>query len=228
MKRIVYALLGLLVVSPAFSQTYQPRETWPFVYEEFLDGATRTLDGSLTSDAQFNVSVTDGSLLYISDDGIIRKPDMSRVYTAKVGEDVYVNIMGKMYKLLSELDCGLVVMGMEVDRDEMDKVNIGYGKSSVASAQNISLIAIDGGNGANKSLETFRTSKYDGRELPVKQNYFLRIGLRLIPASRQEILSLPGMDKKAANAFFKQEKIRWKEVPSLEKLLVFVNEQLSK
>ena len=228
MKQMIYTLLGLLVALPAFCQTYQPRETWPFVYEEFQPGATRTLDGSLTTDAQFNVSVTDGSLLYISDEGTIMKPDMSRVYTAKVGEDVYVNIMGKMYKLLSELDCGLVVMGQEVDREEMDKVNIGYGKSAVASTQSISLVALDGGNGANKSLETFRTSKYDGKELTVKQNYYLRIGLRLIPASRQEILSLPGMDKKAANAFFKQEKIKWKDTASLEKLLVFVNEQLSK
>lgn len=228
MNQKFYTLLGLLMAIPAFCQTYQPRETWPFVYEEFQPGATRTLDGSLTTDAPFNVSVTDGSLLYINDAGTIMKPDMSRVYTARVGEDVYVNIMGKMYKLLSELDCGLVVMGTEVDSAELEKVNIGYGKSAVASTQNISLIALDGGNGANKSLESFLATKYDGKELPTKENYYLRIGLRMIPATRQEILSLPGMDKKAANAFFKQEKITWKETASLEKVLVFVNEQLSK
>ncbi len=228
MKRFLLPLLlCVLPALPGRAQTFEPRDSWPFLYEEFLSGATRTMDGSLTTDARFNVSVIDGSLLYIGNDDIIMKPDMTRVYTARLGNDVYVNIMGRMYQLLSELDCGLVVLGREVDRDELNKVSIGYGKSAVASTQSVSLIAIDGGNGANKSLESFNTTKYNGKVLPVKETYYLRVGMRLIPATRQELLNLPGIDKKAATAFFKQEKIKWRETASLEKVLVFVNEQLS-
>lgn len=223
MKRILFALLGALMMLPAFSQEFRPLETWPFLYEEFQPGATRTRDGALT-ESLYNVSVADGSLMYIKD-GIIMKPDMSRVYTARVGEDVYVNIMGRMYRLLSELDCGNVVLGTEVDRAQLEKVNIGYGKSSVASAQNLSLVAIEGGNWANKSMESFASTKYDGKELPLKQTWYLHKGLDLIPATRQDVLNIPGVDKKAATDFFKQEKIKWKDTASLEKVLSFINEQ---
>ena len=57
--------------------------------------------------------------------------------------------------------------------------------------------------------------------------YYLYDGTRLIPATKQEILNTPGIDKKTANSFFKQEKIKWKETASLEKLLVFVVSQLN-
>lgn len=227
MKKALFALFGALMMLQAFSQEFRPLETWPFVYEEFQPGATRTRDGTLT-EARFNVSVSDGSLVYIDENGVIMKPDMTRVYSARVGEDVYVNIMGRMYRLLSELDCGNVVMESSVDMAQLGKVNIGYGKSSVASTQNISLIAIDGGNGANRSLESFSATKYDGKELPLKQTWYLHRGLDLIPATRQSVLDIPGVDKKAATTFFKQEKIKWKDTASLEKVLSFINEQTNR
>lgn len=228
MKKIFSVLLGVLFVLPAFSQEYQPRETWPFLYETFQAGATRTLDGTLTTEANFNVAVHDGSLMFIGGDDIIMKADMARVYTARVGEDVFLNVGGKMYKLLSELDCGQVLLGTEIDVDKQNQVKIGYGiSSSTASAQNVSILMDGRFDTTNKNLQQTELDKYRGEPLPVKETFYLRLGIQLIPASRQEILNLPGMDKKAANAFFKVEKIKWRETASLEKVLAFVNEQLN-
>ena len=214
---------------PAFSQDYEPRETWPFIYQDFQPGAARTRDGSLITEARFNVAVHDGSLMFVGSDDVIMRADMARVYTARVGEDVFVNVGGRMYRLLSELDCGAVVLGTEIDVDKQNTVKIGYGiSSSTGSAQNISLLMDGRFDLVNKKLQQTELDKFRGEVLPLKETFYLRIGLTLIPASRQEILNLPGMDKKAANAFFKDQKIKWRETASLEKLLVFVNEQMNK
>jgi len=229
MKRMFFLLASLLLAGPLFSQDFRPRETWPFLYEEFQSGATRTLDGSLNTEARFNISVLDGSLLFVNTDEIIMRADMSRVYTARVGEDVYVNVMGKMYKVLSELDCGVVVLDTTIDTAQLERVNIGYGKSAVASTQNVSLLSMfESSASSGLQLKDAAAGKYDGKELPVKQMYYLRVGMQLIPATRSDVLNVPGVDKKAANAFFKQEKIKWKDLASLEKVLAFLNEQINK
>lgn len=227
-KPITILLFGFLALSQAFSQEYKPRETWPFIYEEFKEGAARMRSGDLVSEAPFNVAVHDGSLMYVDGEGIIMRADMSRVYTAKVGDDIYVNVLGKMYKVLSELDLGNVVSGVEIDQEQQGKVSIGYGiSSSTASAQGVSLLMDGRFFQDNRSLQQTSLDKYNGNVLPVKEVLYLMLGDRLIPATRQEILNVPGVDKKAATAFMKQEKIKWKDTASLEKLLVFVSSQLN-
>lgn len=226
MKKAIFALLGALMLLPAFSQDYEPRETWPFLYEEFQPGAARTRDGSLITEARFNVAVHDGSLMFVGQDDVIMRADMSRVYTAKVGEDVFVNLGGRMYKLLSELDCGTIIRGTEIDIDKQNTVKIGYGiSSSTASAMGITPLLDGRFDTANKKLQQTELDKMRGEVLPVKETVYLRFGLNLVPASRQEVLNIPGIDKKAANAFFKQEKIKWNDTASLEKVLSFISEQ---
>ena len=215
----------MLLMIPAFSQSFSPRETWPFLYEEFMSGATRTKDGVLVTESRFNITAHDGALLYIGKDENIMKADMSRVYTAKLGEDVYLNISGKMYKLLSELDCGAVLMGTEINVEEQSKVSIGYGiNSSTASAQSLTILMDGRFDTLGKNLQQTENEKNTGEILPLRERYFLFFEERLIPAKKQEILDMPGIDKKATKAFFKQEKIRWKDTASLEKVLVFLSE----
>lgn len=226
-KPITILLFGFLALSQAFSQEYKPRETWPFIYEEFKEGAARMRSGDLVSEAPFNVAVHDGSLMYVDGEGIIMRADMSRVYTAKVGDDIYVNVLGRMYKVLSELDLGNVVSGVEIDQEQQGKVSIGYGiSSSTASAQGVSLLMDGRFFQDNRSLQQTSLDKYNGNVLPVKEVLYLMLGDRLIPATRQEILNVPGVDKKAAADFIKKEKIKWKDPASLEKLIIFVSSQL--
>ena len=217
---------------PALSALAQdgfvPRDTWPFLYDNFQAGAVRTLDGQLIENGNFNISVADGALYYIGGDGVIMKSDMSRVYTAGLGEGVYVNYQGRMYQVLSELDCGNVLLGKEIDVDQQNKASIGYGiSSSTASVQGLTINMAGRFDLTNKSIQQIEQNKPEGKVLPIKETTYLQIGIRMIPASRQEVLGVPGVDKKAANAFFKQEKIKWKETASLEKVLVFLKSQLT-
>lgn len=210
------------------AQDYEPREGWPFVFDNFRSGTTRTRDGGLVMDALLNISVTDGSLFFIDNDRLIMQADMSKVYTVKTGDDVYVNLSGKLYKLLSELDKGYVVSRMEVDVDKYSKVDIGYGVSSAsASAMNLTILMDGRSNLIKKNIDESNANKYSSPVIPTKESRFLWVGGNLIPASRNAIVNYPGVDKKKAQEFIKQEKIRWKDTISLEKLVIFLAKQLS-
>ena len=229
MKRLVSILLGALLAIPAFSQpgdreSFKPRESWPFLYEEFMDGAARTRSGALVTEARFNIALQNSALLYIGKDGIIMKADMGSLYTARLGEDVFLNVAGHMYKLLSELDCGAVLMGTEINVEEQNKVSIGYGiSSSTASVQNMAILEDGRFDTTGKNYLQAERDKNSGEILPIKQTYYFYHQGILTPATKDGVLDLPGVDKKEAKAFFKQEKIKWKDVPSLEKVLVYIN-----
>lgn len=227
MKRFILAFAGLLAAFPLLAQDFKPRATWPFLYENFQPGASRSLDGTLTSDALFNVAVQDGALMYIGKDETIMRADMSRIYTARIGDDTFVNAMGRLYKVLSEQGDGAVVLGTALDVDELNKVNIGYGiSSSTASAQGLTNILDGSFDAGGKTVAQSEQDKFSGKELPVKETFYFRIGMQLIPATKSELINTLGLDKKAANAFFKQEKVKWRDPVSLEKVLSFVAQQL--
>ena len=236
-KFFVLWVMALLVSIPMSAQinetkpssSFEPTETWPFLYEFFQQGMTRTRSGDVLSEARFNISLQDGSLYFIGKDDILMKPDMAAVYAARLGDDVFINVLGKMYRLLSELDLGCVLEGVAIDEDELGKVSIGYGiTSSSASAQNVSLIMDGRFNLVNKSLAQIDGDKTKGAVLPLMKTIYLYINGSLIPASRQAVSDYPGVDKKEAATFFKQEKIKWKDPSSLEKVIIFVNSQISK
>ena len=102
MRRIALTLALLAMsICAVYAQKYQPKDTWPYLYEDFQDGVVRTRTGALVTEAKLNICVADGALHYIKD-GTIMKIDMNTVYTAKVGSDVFVNMGSRMYQVLAE------------------------------------------------------------------------------------------------------------------------------
>lgn len=228
MKRLSLLLLAALVSIPAWTQNYKPRETWPFLYEEFQEGTTRTRTGELVSGAMFNITVKDNKLLYLKD-GTTMLADMGAIYTVGIGDDVYVNVLGQLYKVLSELDKGLVLSQNSLDIDEFNKVQIGYGvSSSTASADGLQ-VSLDGRfNFVNMSVEQSRHDKDSGPVLPMRETLYLYVNNSLIPASQNNVTTWPGVDRNEARDFIKKEKIKWKQTESLEKLVIFLDAQLNK
>ena len=211
-----------------WAHPFVPRETWPFLYEEFTEGTTRTRTGDLVSGEPFNITATDNKLLFIKDDTIMLA-DMNSIYTVKIGDDVYVNVMGRLYKVMSELDKGLVLMQESLDEDKLNKVDIGYGVSSAAGSAQGLQVSLDGRfNFVNRPVQLTRHDKDSGLELPMKETLYLYVNNTLIPATQHTVTTWPGVDKKEANAFIKQEKIKWKQTESLEKVIIFLDSQLNK
>jgi hypothetical protein len=231
MKRIVFLLLGMTAVLPAFAQpnrdkwAFKPKDTWPFLYEDFTEGVVCSDSGDDILTGKINVSVLNQKLYYIKGENIM-EADMVKVFSVKAGEDIFVNVAGKLYKVLAESKGGAAVQARYLDVEQMNKANIGYGvSSSVASTQNVAGLALDSnaGTNINKALE----SKEGGAEIPLaEKTYILFCRNRIVPALKREVMDVPGLDKNQAKAFFKEHKIKWSQPESLTEVADFLTENL--
>lgn len=235
MKRVVFSLIVLFAwVFSAQAQdsygenpTYRPRDSWPYVYERFQPGTVRTASGDLMEYQSFNICIGNGRMHYIYD-GRIMEADMMKVFTAKIEDDVYVNVGGKMYRVFVQTNDGAIVFLSSIDMDELQKVNIGYGvSSSTASQTNTSLDLLMSGNVAvsnvvvSQTLTVAEQRKNSGKELPVKEDTFFLVKGRLVPASKRDIQEAVG--KEAAKPFFKENKLKWNKPESLIPVLALLN-----
>lgn len=235
MKRIT-SILVFLFAWAAFAQaqdsygtnaSYEPRDSWPYIYERFQPGTVRTAAGDLMEYQSFNICVGNGRMHYIYD-GKIMEADMTKVFTAKIEEDVYVNVGGKMYRVFVQTNDGAIVFLTSIDTDELQKVNIGYGvSSSTASQTNTSLDLLLSGNAAvsnvvvSQTLTIAEQQKNTGKELPVKEDCFFLVKGRLVPASKRDIQDAVGKD--VAKPFFKANKLKWNKPESLIPVLALLN-----
>lgn len=225
MKRVLLFLFALAVCIQAAAQNYdyKPRETWPYLLEEFTFGGVHTSGGDNLNEGYYNVSVVDGKLHYIKD-GKIMEADMRLVQYARIGRALYVNRFGRMEEVVAEEGSRMLLRSSLVDMDRLEKADIGYGVSSAtASTQSLTGMQISGIS-QNMELETAIEGAKSGPVLPLKVRYSYLLGTRQIDATKSAVLALPGIDQAAAKAFFKQEKIKWSKPESLAKVLKFLSD----
>jgi len=234
MKRLSFILVFLLAWavsaqaqdSYGANPDYRPRDSWPYIYERFMPGAVRTAAGDLMEYQSFNICVGNGRMHYIYD-GKIMEADMTKVFTALINLDTYVNVGGKMYRVFVQTNDGAIVFLTSIDTDELNKVDIGYGvSSSTASQTNTSLDLLLGGNTissvlVSQTLTIAEQQKNTGKELPLKEDCFFLVKGRLVPATKRDIQDAVG--KEAAKPFFKENKLKWNKPESLIPVLAFLN-----
>ena len=218
---ILSCLLAFAISLGAQNYDFKPRETWPYLLEEFTSGAVHTPGGVNLTEGWYNVSVVDGKLHYVND-GRIMVADMHQIQYVRIGETLYVNRFGTLEQVVAEDgNCALLRSAL-VDMDRLAKSDIGYGVSSaVASTQNLNNLGLAGAT-VSMELEAAIANSKVGSVLPLRSRYDFLLGARQIEATRSEVLALPGIDQAAAKAFFKQEKINWKKPESLAKVLEYL------
>lgn len=226
MKRIltIIALLSSGIVAIAQSYDYKPRESWPYLLEEFTAGEVRTSSGALLQDGFYNVCVTDGKLHYVND-GTIMVANMLQIYTVQIGSRLFCNYSGCLYEVVDQQGYGFLVKKVLVDMSALNSSDIGYGISSAtASTQRTNNLGVDGGVTANVQLQTAVANAMSGPELPLQESWFFLYRGNLIEANKRAFLHMDGMDQAAAKAFLKRERIRWNKPESLSKVLEFIVE----
>lgn len=233
MKKMLFAAAAALAAAmtaalPAPAQSYEPRDSWPYVYENFTGGTAMTAQDKVLASGPMNITISGGKLMYVDPEtGKIMYADMTLVQSARIGEDGYVNVGGGLYRVLSSADQGSVLLGKEIDRDELGKVNIGYGiSSSTASSANLTILLDGRGSNMTKTIAQSEAEKYSGMVIPVKETMYLYVKGQLVPAVKSELLSWPGLDKDKTKSFIKSAKIRWKDSASVARLLPYLNENL--
>lgn len=235
MNKIVYTLTALLIflsgAQPAFSQKYQPRDSWPYWNENFEEGTIFMFSGNEWTKGLANISVADGSLHYISN-GTIMKADMSRVRNAVIGNFEYINSGGKMLRVLVKTESGdCALEEIILDRESLSRTDIGYGiSSSTASSMNTSLVGLglDGADGINIVNNTFSQvfeKRSQGQVLPLLNDFTIKVDGVSYPAGKKSVNSIPFVDKNDAKAFFKTTKGKWSDSSFLAKVMEFIEQQ---
>lgn len=230
MKKILLLTFVLSFMTiPLFAQKYEPRDTWPFVYENFTDGSLYSSTGDVLLSAKMNVSILNQKLYYLKGETVM-EADMVRLYAAKISsgpaEDLYVNVGAKMYRVLAESDGGAALQADILDVERYNKASIGYGVTSyTASTQNVSGLAMESSAGVN--INTAMASKEGGEPLPVLEKKYILYGQgRIVPALKREVMDIPDLDKQAAKVFFKENKIKWNQAASLTQVADFLTNNL--
>lgn len=226
---LLAAILFCGLFTDAFAQRFEPKDTWPFLYENFTDGTLYSSTGEVLLSAPMNVSVLNQKLYYLKGETIM-EADMVRMYAAKISnglvQEVYVNVGAKMYRVLAESEGGAALEADILDVERYNKASIGYGVTSyTASTQNVSGMAMEAAAGVNINKAT--ASREGGETLPMLEKKYILYGQgRIVPALKREVMDIPDLDKQAAKEFFKENKIKWNQAASLTQVADFLTNNL--
>lgn len=223
----------------SFAKDFEPKDSWAYRYEDFVHGKVFNSKGEVILEGKVNISVVDGKLHYVKGESIM-EADMLQVFSVTITEtnedmyanttkeEGYMNVGGKMFRLLSRSDKSAVLEFMEVDMDKLSKAEIGYGiSSSTASTQNLNLAALDGivQNQANMNYSIATESRGSGERIPIKISRYILSRGTLVIAKKREVGKLPQLDKKALDAFVKSNKLKWDKTEDLQKIADYISDQ---
>jgi len=218
MKKCITLFATLLATAAlAFSQN-GPTTTWPYVYDEFQDGALLWTGGK-EQNGKFNICLADNKLHFI-EGAYIKAANMAEILSVKIGPDVYQNAAGEMLKVLAKSDKSLVVEGLEVDFAALNETGGAYGSSSTTIGTT-ALSSLEGIGGTNSSQNInhmeLKLNKENGKALSLIVKKYIFVKGRKIFASKRDFMEVPGLDKEAAKAFLKGNKIKWSKVQDILK-----------
>lgn len=226
MKKVLITLF--LVILQIFCMTatasdYEPRTSWPYIYEQFQPGNIKTHTGTNIKYDKLNINIVSGRVHYV-DKGIIMQADLNTIALLTIGDDSYVCVGGKMARVLKNTARGAVLERTVIDTEAMTSADIGYGKSAVASTNNLSMTALGAGMdfSINRSLDDVVKERKEGEPLAVEQIRGIYYKGSFIPASRVDVMKISGIDKDAVKQYLKKEKIKFNNVDDLAKLVDFL------
>lgn len=223
MKKMIFSLLTFLSASMAIAQDYIPTVNWPYLLPDFCEGELRITD-NVVSRSRFNIHLGQGILHMVDENGIIVEISVDNALSARIGDDEYANIGGKMLRVLARSDNGYVVEEKLADYSAVVRDDGAYGGSLSNAAKGFSYDE-NYGNYAYLITNVYDDLYYQkeyGEELPVVERVYLIINGEEILASKKDVSGLEGIDKKAFTAFLKEKKINWKNPDDLLKVIEFI------
>lgn len=222
MKRKLFSLTVTLALCAA-AGAFEPTTAWPYLYETFTQGRITTFQSSVIEYDRLNVNLGSGRVHFVKD-GVIMEVAPATVALLTIGQDSFVCIGGRMMRVLRNSAKSAAVESVSIDTDAMGKADIGYGKSSLASTQSISVAALSSmmDFSLNRSLDDVFAGRANGDRLELKKVTGIVYKGSFIPASRSAVLAIPGIDKAKVRQFIKDEKIRFRNTEDLCRLADFL------
>lgn len=222
MKKSLLILIMVCAVITVNAQSYEPNTKWPYIYENFTDGFV-FFEGNKKSQMQLNIHLWGNKLHYISTDNKILETRDNGIIRVEIGNDAYIYSDHQLVKILAVDQNNLVVELTKADFDALFTGTGAYGASLNSSAAR-DLSSLDLGGMDNPELGRLLQERNDGRELSLKRLYYFIIDGKQIEANKKEVENLLKENgKKEWKDFQKQNKIKWKNVDCLTKVLTFIN-----
>jgi len=220
MKHIIVTFI-VIVCSFTNSWSQECTTIWPYIYPEFKQG-TLYMIGGKQLEAQFNVHIQESRLHYL-DKGIIKETQSENIVVAKIEDDIYMSVDGKVMKVIGSEERGFVATLILGDFDKLFNSAGAYGGSSNSSAiMKLSSIEI-GGKTIVNHME-LRQKMENGTTIPLKFKYYIVTKGNVYPATKNGISSkLTELESAEFKSFLKKNKIKWNNPQSLMILLDFFN-----
>ena len=145
-----------------------------------------------------------------------------------IGDDVFRNVGGKMLKVLAETEGGFVVKESKGNFASVVKNEGAFGTTALNSTTTRTFLynenAVNAYNGylMTDVYKDLLAMKDDSESLRVTENLYMVIGYEQIPANKNSVKALDGIDKKAFSAFLKSNKIKWDNPQDLIKVIEYL------
>lgn len=222
-KTLVICFAALFFSFAANAQDYIPTITWPYANPDFFDGEVTFTNGKV-SKSKLNIHLGQGMLHFIDDKGMISEASTVGAVLIRIGDDEYNITTGKLMKVLAKSEKGLILEEKLANYSAITRNDGAYGGNSASYAQGHSYDENYGNYGylVTNVYEDLYAQKAYGEELPVVVNRFFTVDGTLVPALKKNVSALDGLDKKAFAAFLKEEKINWKDLQDLLKVLQYI------
>ncbi|MGN0195548.1 MAG: hypothetical protein ACI4AE_03730 [Candidatus Cryptobacteroides sp.] len=226
MKRLYFSLLFVfcLLVPAGAQNDYQPTSTWPYVYPDFMSGQMLTPKGKVR-EGFYNVHLQFGTLHFV-DGEMVREVPREEVLSVTIGADSFVLVEGKLMKVVAAGENGFVAEDYTIDFATLNSTGGAYGSSSNSIAtQALSSLEGVGGTRSNMNHMELKAGKDEGKVLPLIKKLYIVTKSTVVYASKKDVADL-GIDPAELKAFYKANKIKWKEPDSLLKLADFLSTKL--
>ena len=197
-------------------QAQEPTTTWPYIFNDFQSSTIYlTTGGKMEYTA--NIHLGNSTLHYI-DGNDVKESKSKDILLVSIADRKFMSVNGKLMEIVAEQDGGFVAKLRVIDFTRLNETGGAYGASSNTLSTK-ALTSIEGiGSVTNHALQV--ANKENGKELPLKSEYYIVAAGSVYPADKSLFLDLVPADKKqSVKEFVKKNKIRWSKPEDLIKLI---------
>ena len=165
---------------------YVPTTTWPYLYEDFVDGTVYFSKEQKTMHLKLNVHLQNCTLHYLEGDKVMQA-DPRNVEMIQLGDVSFIYMNGELVRFIKAEEGVALVKLVKADLDELNKNTHGaYGMSTTSSSVN-QIVSIGALGVSNLIYTRMRQERKEGKDLPLIEKYYFIFGDKIVEATRKEV-----------------------------------------
>ena len=220
MKKYILFVSVFLLAGLLNAQTFNPTTKWPYVYKNFQVGTIYFSD-KVSLELQVNIHLLKSALHYVKQDMIYHSDTSNPIDSIMINNNKYVYMDNQLVEVISEKNKNKLVLLKTGDFDVLFTTTGAYGTAAHTSAV-IDLASYEIGGISNMNHRQLVLEKEDGKLLPVKTSLHFIIDGKSVAATKKGFREILDTDKyKQLEDYTKANKINWKNIVDLQRILVF-------